>query len=110
MIVHVWASWCVPCAQEAPTLAQFEAEHPEAAVLGIAYEDPPTAARRFSERFAWKHPSLLDPEGVLASRLALLDLPTTIFLSRDHRIVWRVTGPVGLAELESGYARARRAT
>ena len=109
VVVNVWASWCVLCAQEAPAFALFEAEHPEAAVLGIAYEDSAADARRFSERFSWKHPSLLDPEGRLAARLALLDLPTTIFLSRDHRIVWRVTGPAGLAELESGYARARRA-
>jgi len=110
VVVHVWASWCALCVQEAPVLARFEAEHPEAAVLGIAYEDSPAAARRFSERFAWKHPSLLDPEGTLAARLALLDLPTTIFLSGDHRVVWRVTGPVDLAGLVSGYARARRST
>ena len=110
VVVHVWASWCVLCAQEAPALARFEDEHPEAAVLGVAYEDSSADARRFAERFAWKHPSVLDPEGALGARLALLDLPTTIFLSRDHRVVWRVTGPIDLARLESGYARAGRST
>ncbi len=110
VIVHVWASWCVPCVQEAPALARFEAEHPGAAVLGIAYEDSLADARRFAERFAWRHPSILDPEGALAARLALLDVPTTIFLSGDHRVVWRVTGPVDLAQLASGYARAGRST
>ena len=108
VVVHVWASWCVLCVQEAPALARFEAEYPGAAVLGIAYEDSPADARRFAKRFGWRHPSVLDPEGALAARLALLDLPTTIFLSRDHRVVWRVTGPIDLARLESGYARAGR--
>jgi cytochrome c biogenesis protein CcmG/thiol:disulfide interchange protein DsbE len=109
VVLHVWASWCTACAEEADALARFAAEHPDVAVLGIDFQDDPASARRFSERFDWKHPSIADPQGELAARLALLDLPTTIFLSAEGRIASRVNGPADLAALEDGLERARRA-
>lgn len=109
VVVHVWASWCSPCAEEADALARFAAAHPDVAVLGIDFQDDPASARRFSERFDWEHPSIADPQGELAARLALLDLPTTIFLSAEGRIVSRINGPADLAALEDGLERARRA-
>lgn len=109
VVLHVWASWCGACAEEAEALGRFAVEHPEVAVLGVDFQDDPAGARRFSERFGWKHPSIADPQGELAARLVLLDLPTTIFLSGEGRIVWRVNGPADLAALEDGLERARRA-
>jgi len=109
VVVHVWASWCGACAEEAEALARFAAENPDVAVLGIDFQDDPAGARRFYERFGWKHPSIADPQGELTARLALLDLPTTIFLSREGRIVARVNGPADLAALEKGLERARQA-
>ena len=109
VVVHVWASWCSPCAEEADALGRFAAAHPDVAVLGIDFQDDPASARRFSERFDWEHPSIADPQGELAARLALLDLPTTIFLSAEGRIVSRINAPADLAALEDGLERARRA-
>jgi thiol-disulfide isomerase/thioredoxin len=109
VVVHVWASWCLPCAEEATALARFAAAHRDAAVLGIDYQDTVSGAKAFYKRFRWRHPSIFDSDGRLAARLGLVDLPTTFFLDRRHRLVTSVAGPATRAELEDGLEEAKRA-
>jgi thiol-disulfide isomerase/thioredoxin len=108
VVVNVWASWCAPCREEARDLAQVVAEHPEVAVLGIDYQDGVPAARRFYERYGWKHPSIFDRAGEVAARLGLESLPTTVFLTPGHRESSRIVGPADLAAFERGLERAKR--
>lgn len=45
-VVNVFASWCVPCRQEAPQLARL-AQAYHVRLVGIAYKDKPEDARGF---------------------------------------------------------------
>ena len=49
-LVNVWASWCVPCHDEAPLLMKL-AEDKRIRMLGINYKDQPENARRFIGRY-----------------------------------------------------------
>src|SRR5215813_8162280 len=49
-LLNVWASWCVPCHDEAPLLMQI-AEDKRIRVVGINYKDQPDNARRFLGRY-----------------------------------------------------------
>ena len=49
-VVNVWASWCVPCHDEAPLLVQL-AQDPRLRVVGINYKDEAENARRFLGRY-----------------------------------------------------------
>jgi cytochrome c biogenesis protein CcmG/thiol:disulfide interchange protein DsbE len=49
-VVNVWASWCVPCHDEAPLLMQL-AQDSRLRVIGINYKDEPENARRFLGRY-----------------------------------------------------------
>ena len=49
-LVNVWASWCVPCHDEAPLLMQL-AEDKRIRMVGINYKDQPENARRFLGRY-----------------------------------------------------------
>ena len=49
-VVNVWASWCVPCHDEAPLLMQL-AQDSRLRVVGINYKDEPDNARRFLGRY-----------------------------------------------------------
>ena len=44
-ILNVFASWCVPCVQEAPALMQLQSRGVE--IIGIAIHDRPDALRKF---------------------------------------------------------------
>ena len=49
-LVNVWASWCVPCHDEAPLLMKL-AEDKRIRIVGINYKDQPENARRFIGRY-----------------------------------------------------------
>src|SRR5581483_5311086 len=49
-LLNVWASWCVPCHDEAPLLAEL-AQDKRIRLAGINYKDEPDNARRFLNRY-----------------------------------------------------------
>ncbi|HZR90859.1 MAG TPA: TlpA disulfide reductase family protein [Gaiellaceae bacterium] len=106
IVLNMWASWCTGCYAEARALATFARTHPQAQVVGVDIQDTRTAATAFYRRFGWRHPSIFDPQGVIASRFALQGLPATLFLDRRHRIVAKILGETDLAGFEAGYRKA----
>jgi thiol-disulfide isomerase/thioredoxin len=106
VVLNIWASWCPGCIAEASDLKQFAAEHPEAQVIGIDYQDSKSGARDFYRQYRWEHPSVFDPGGGIAASLGLQGLPTTLFLDARHRIVTRIVGQTDLAGFTEGLRRA----
>jgi thiol-disulfide isomerase/thioredoxin len=102
MVLNVWASWCPGCNQEAADLARFTSSHQGAPVLGLDTQDTTGGARAFYRKWHWQHPSIADPSGSLAARLAVTGLPLTYFLDRRHRVVAKIIGAGNLAEFEQG--------
>jgi thiol-disulfide isomerase/thioredoxin len=102
VVLNVWASWCTGCNQEAADVARIAAGYPGAHVLGVDTQDSTRGARAFYRKWHWRHPSIADPNGSLAARLAVTGLPTTFFLDRRHQVVARVLGAGNLAEFEQG--------
>jgi cytochrome c biogenesis protein CcmG/thiol:disulfide interchange protein DsbE len=49
-LVNVWASWCVPCADEVPYLEKL-AKDKRIQLVGINYKDAADNARRFLNRY-----------------------------------------------------------
>jgi thiol-disulfide isomerase/thioredoxin len=110
VVVNVWASWCPGCIEEAADLRRFAAAHPEAVVLGIDFQDTQAGAKDFYRRWGWTHPSIWDVSGTLTAALGLQGLPTTYFLTADHRIAAQVVGASDFAGFEQGLEGAKRAS
>jgi thiol-disulfide isomerase/thioredoxin len=106
VVINIWASWCPGCNEEAADLREFAANHPEAVLLGVDFQDTFSGAREFYERWGWKHPSIFDTSGSQTAKLGLFGLPTTLFLDADHRIAARVVGATDRAGFERGLALA----
>lgn len=48
-LINIWASWCVPCAAEAPHLAELERQG--APIVGVAIRDRPEDVAAFLARY-----------------------------------------------------------
>jgi thiol-disulfide isomerase/thioredoxin len=108
VVINVWASWCPPCHDEAPDLARFAREHPEAQLLGIDIRDAKDPARAFYRQYNWRHPSIFDPTGEKAASLGLQGQPITYFLNEKHEIVETIAGAGDFAAFEAGLDRAKK--
>jgi cytochrome c biogenesis protein CcmG/thiol:disulfide interchange protein DsbE len=64
-LVNFWASWCVPCRSEAPTLERFYRGHRGQGftVLGIDLQDNSEDARAFVDQYGLTYPQLREAGG-----------------------------------------------
>jgi cytochrome c biogenesis protein CcmG, thiol:disulfide interchange protein DsbE len=93
-LVNVWASWCVPCHDEAPLLLQL-ASDPRIRVAGINYKDQPENARRFLGRYGNPFAaSGADPTGRAAIEWGVYGVPETFVVGRDGKIAYKLVGPI----------------
>jgi peroxiredoxin len=94
-LVVFWASWCVPCEQEAPALERFwRGPHERLALVGVNTSDPSESrARAFIGRYGWTFPNLRDSLGTAAAAYGIADLPTTFVLDGDGRVRRVLRGP-----------------
>jgi cytochrome c biogenesis protein CcmG/thiol:disulfide interchange protein DsbE len=102
VLINVWASWCVPCRDEAPELARFDRQmHERAPLVGIDFQDDRSEALAFIREFRWRFPNVRDPRGKLGGRYGLVGLPTTFVIDGQGRIARALTGAQTYEELVS---------
>ncbi len=112
VLLNVFASWCAPCAAEAPDLrATFERYRSRGVVfVGVAVLDEVDAALAFLQRHRLPYPAVYDRSGRLLELYQITGLPTSIFIDPSGMIVDRFVGPfigpAGVAELERRLAQA----
>jgi thiol-disulfide isomerase/thioredoxin len=89
----VWASWCVPCREEAPTLARLWRQYRDRVrFVGIDIEDTRSEARAFARRYGLGYVQIFDVKASLAGKLGFFGLPTAFFVDRHGRIAARLVG------------------
>jgi cytochrome c biogenesis protein CcmG/thiol:disulfide interchange protein DsbE len=99
-VVNVWASWCVPCHDEAPLLLRL-AEDKRIRVVGINYKDQPDNARRFLGRYGNPFAAAgADESGRAAIEWGVYGVPETFLVGRDGRIAFKLVGPITPDNLE----------
>lgn len=106
-VINFWASWCLPCYDEAPELAQAWREHgDEVLFIGIQTQDPNKRAegRAFLEQFGLGFPNGTDDDSAIAVSFGLFGVPETFFVRADGTLAYRHTGPVTLDVLEAQLA------
>jgi thiol-disulfide isomerase/thioredoxin len=109
VVVTVWASWCSACPKQAEPLRRFVAANDRVAVLAVDTQEDPEAARAFLTANDLSLPTIADEDGQLAAKLGVRELPTTLFLTSDHRVASMWEGPAGIGHLKSAALAAARA-
>jgi cytochrome c biogenesis protein CcmG/thiol:disulfide interchange protein DsbE len=93
-VVNVWASWCVPCHDEAPLLMQL-AQDSRLRLIGINYKDEPDNARRFLGRYGNPFAAAgADLNGRAGIDWGVYGVPETFVVGRDARIAYKLVGPI----------------
>lgn len=93
-VVNVWASWCVPCHDEAPLLLQL-AQDKRIRMIGINYKDAQDNARRFLGRYGNPFGAVgADSNGRASIEWGVYGVPETFVVGRDGTIVHKLIGPI----------------
>ena len=93
-LLNVWASWCVPCHDEAPLLMQLAVDR-RIRVVGINYKDQPDNARRFLGRYGNPFAAVgADPNGRAAIDWGVYGVPETFVVGPDGTIRHKQIGPL----------------
>ena len=107
--IDVWASWCVPCREEAPMLARLWRRYrAQVQFIGINVEDSRAEARRFIHRYHLGYPNIFDAKAGLAGRLGFFGLPTAYLVDEQGRLAARLVGKQQERTLASGLAALAR--
>ncbi len=93
-VVNVWASWCVPCHDEAPLLLKL-AKDKRIRTVGINYKDAQDNARRFLGRYGNPFAAVgVDANGRASIEWGVYGVPETFVVGRDGNIAYKLVGPV----------------
>lgn len=101
VLVNVWASWCIPCRQEAPALEEFQRRHGSAkfSTVGIDTRDLSSDAEAFVRKYGLSYPQLRDGDGATASAFGTTGVPENFLIDPRGRLRVHIKGPVDAAIL-----------
>ena len=93
ILINWFASWCLPCQQEAGLLRQLAAAG--VTIWGIAYEDSPAAIAAYLRQFGNPYQRLArDQSGLTAINWGVYGVPETYFIDKNGIVRLRYAGPL----------------
>ena len=89
VIINFWASWCVPCLEEMPSLERLYQKFKDSGlvVLGIGIDDTAQALEEFQKKLGITFPILVDSKGTLKLPYSIRGYPETFIVDRKGKIV-----------------------
>jgi cytochrome c biogenesis protein CcmG, thiol:disulfide interchange protein DsbE len=107
VLVVFWASWCEPCAREAPAVERLaQSAEGRGRVVGVNWSDALSGARGFLKRHAWTFPNVRDGEGLVGGEYDISGLPTTFLVDGSRRIRSVLRGPQDERSLKAALGAA----
>lgn len=103
VFLNFWASWCIPCIEEAPDLrSTYERfKGTDLVMLGVNSQDFRTDAERYLNRHRLEYESVRDPSGKISSSYGVRAFPESFFISSSGTVEYVVYGPMTQAEMRA---------
>lgn len=96
VLVNFWATWCVPCRHEMPSLDELQKELGsdtfEVITIATGHNQLPAIKNFFERAEITNLPILLDPNQDLAQEMSIFGLPSTVILDPSGREIARLRG------------------
>jgi cytochrome c biogenesis protein CcmG/thiol:disulfide interchange protein DsbE len=96
VLVNFWASWCIPCRDEAPALERFQREHggSKFTIVGVDTRDLSDDGREFVEDYGLTYPQLRDGDGDFADDFGTTGVPENFLLDPAGEVRYLLRGPI----------------
>lgn len=97
VVLNIWATWCVPCRREMPTLDRLQTVlgGPGFQVVAVSIDRGGVdAIRKFYAEIAVQHlGTYVDKSGQILREIGAIGLPATLVIERSGKEVARIVGP-----------------
>jgi thiol-disulfide isomerase/thioredoxin len=109
VLLNFWATWCGPCKIETPWLVELQNKYGSQGlqVIGVAMDDSGKEdIAKFAKDMGVNYPVLLGKEAVGDAYGGVPALPESFFIGRDGKIVDKIIGLKGKADIEDSVKQA----
>lgn len=109
VLLNFWATWCSPCKIEMPWFIELQKQYGSQGlqIVGVAMDDSSKEdIAKFASDMGVNYPVLLGKEAVGEAYGGVPALPETFFIGRDGKIVDKIIGLKGKAEIEDAIKKA----
>ncbi|HEY3210040.1 MAG TPA: TlpA disulfide reductase family protein [Actinomycetota bacterium] len=101
VVINFWASWCADCRIEHSNLAGAWQRYRDRGMvlLGVAFQDRPSASRAYLAELGGDWPQLSDPSSRTALAYGVYGVPETFVIGPDGRVAFKQIGAVSYDRL-----------
>ena len=103
VLVNFWASWCIPCSQEAPDLenAWHQYQDQNVVFVGVDYVDTETEARAYLTRYNVTYFNGPDLGTRISQAYRIRGVPETYIVDKAGKLRATIIGPTTLDEIRA---------
>jgi cytochrome c biogenesis protein CcmG/thiol:disulfide interchange protein DsbE len=103
VLVNFWASWCIPCEQEAPALENTWRQYQDRGVVfvGVDYVDTETEARGFLSHFDVTYPNGADLGTRISQAYRIRGVPETYIVDKNGMLRATFIGPITQEQIKA---------
>jgi peroxiredoxin len=109
VLLNFWATWCGPCKIEMPWFVELQNQYAAQGlqIVGVAMDDASKEdIRKFAKDMGVNYPILIGKESVGDQYGGVPALPESFLIGRDGKIVDKIIGLRGKAEIEDAIKKA----
>jgi len=94
VFLNFWATWCIPCRQEMPTMEKLHRElrGQGLEVVGVNIKETKKEVRKFFDELDLTFTALLDRDGKVSEEYGAWSVPLSYFINRKGEFVGKVNG------------------
>ena len=83
VVLNFWATWCVPCIEELPSLMELQRRLPQLTILAISQDEDPAVYRQFLLNYRVNLLTLRDPSQRIPHLYGTVKIPETYIIDRN---------------------------